>query len=273
MGERDEQALVVYSTGASTAPVSGNATANSRAHGPRMEWGTLVKMAAALSAVGGLCLPLVGASTNAHYYGQWGLDPAMFPLATDMTFVRGYETLVESYAEAIVKVWRDHWTVLLGYGVLCVIALLAMVGWFIHRELIVDKLKVTDGVNRFLRLGFASLLAFALPTVAIPFGALTLLLVLALPLTAAQLHAKTRVERMLHRFDEGCEKASATLGAKCLRVMKEDEQVARGFAIGSSERHLAVFDPVARRVMLVEREGTSIIGVPRPVHAAVSNGQ
>lgn len=172
------------------APTANDGAEVKDASGARIGWGTLIKVSAALSAVGGLCLHLVGASTNAHYYRHWGLDPAMFTLATDMTFVQGYETLVNSYAEAIVKVWRDYWLVMLGYGVLCSGTLLVMVGWFIHRQAIVDKVYVEERTRWWLRLGFASILAFALPTVAVPFGALTLLLVLASPLTAAKLHAE-----------------------------------------------------------------------------------
>lgn len=249
------------------APTANDGAEVKDASGARIGWGTLIKVSAALSAVGGLCLHLVGASTNAHYYRHWGLDPAMFPLATDMTFVQGYETLVNSYAEAIVKVWRDYWLVMLGYGVLCSGTLLVMVGWFIHRQAIVDKVYVEERTRWWLRLGFASILAFALPTVAVPFGALTLLLVLASPLTAAKLHAEQRVERMLHRFEPGCEKATEAKGAKCMRLVRGGEELVHGFAVGSSASHIALFDPSARQVVLVEREGTSVIGVPKPVQA------
>lgn len=228
-------------------------------------WSVVAKVSAAFSALGGLSLPLVGASTHAQYFREWGLDAAMFPIAADMTFVYGYEALVHGFGAALLSVFKDYWPVLLGYGLLCVGTMLLVVKESQYRAVFSEFLRRKEKLGKLLRLSIACLLAMALPTVAIPFAAVSALLVLALPISAAESYAKDRVNRQIADFKIGCEMASKIRGAKCLKAVKNGEQVAYGFLIGSSESHVALFDPVLMDVVLLERAGATLTSGPRPI--------
>lgn len=223
-------------------------------------WATAAKIAAAASAVGGVLLHLIGATANQAYYEQWGLDPAMFPKATDLTLVLGYQAMLGGFAKFVGLVIRDYWPWLLGYGIVMGLSLwgaevAAGRGWL---EPVRSTLVRKEKVVRIVTVIVVSIVLFA---VAVPVAISAAFLALAGPLTVGDAYGRQVVEDQLTDFKLGC--ANVAARARCATVTRNGDLVGQGYLIGASETHVALFSAESNRTMVVERTGLQIVGAPR----------
>lgn len=223
-------------------------------------WATAAKIAAAASAVGGVLLHLIGATANQAYYEQWGLDPAMFPKATDLTLVLGYQAMLGGFAKFVGLVIRDYWPWLLGYGIVMAFSLwgaevAAARGWFEPvRSTLVRREKI-------VRIVTGMVISIALFAIAVPVAISAAFLAVAGPLTIGDAYGRQVVEEQLSDFQLGCCNLAAR--ARCATVTRNGDLVGQGYLIGASETHVALFSAESNRTMVVERAGAQIVGAPR----------
>jgi hypothetical protein len=226
----------------------------------RKYWPGLATFIAAVGAVGGSVLYLVGSTVSHTYFRQWGLDAAMFPSSSDKTIILGYHALINELATAYVRVFGQYALWLVGYAL--VIWLAAVAGGRWERSRIQKRVETLLQRNKApFKIGAMLLMSLGL-VVVMPLAAfVTLVFLLAWPLSAADAYGKQLVAGQLTEFKLGCD--NATLAVKCITVGRGSEVVSRGFLVGSSERVVAVFDPAAERTVLLEREGLVLTGAPR----------
>lgn len=216
-------------------------------------------MTATVTAVGGLCLHLMGATYNAEYYRRWGVDAAFFPLMTDATLALGYEAFVNGMATGALSLYREYRPWLYGYGAFLAFVLLVAV-WIGLRQERNRPVWVPD--VRWRRAGSLAVpvvAAFAIPAVVLPYAALAGVLALALPMFAAEHYARQQVQSRLQAFDAGC--ANTTANFRCTTVTQGGRELVSGFLIGASSTHIAVYDPTESRVVTMER-ASLMLSVP-----------
>jgi hypothetical protein len=213
---------------------------------------------AASSALGGVLLHLIGATTNQTYFSQWGLDSEMFPQPTDLTIVLGYHALWNGLASTFLDAIRQYWLWLVGYGFFVgLIALLALLPDRVPRRMLATWLEDHQILAKIVLVLTVSMGSVA---VAIPALLVTALVVLALPIGAGESYGKKLVSEQLTDYRRGCE--NPTSHAKCTALMRGNELVAQGFLIASTEAHVAIYDPVNNRTILTERAGLTLRGAP-----------
>ncbi|KQP12037.1 hypothetical protein ASF45_32025 [Pseudorhodoferax sp. Leaf265] len=209
-----------------------------------------------MTAVGGLCLHLMGATYNAEYYRRWGLDAAFFPLSTDATVVLGYEAFVNGVAAGALALFRDLRPWLYGYGTVLAGTLLvgAWIGW---RQLKGKHVWSPDARwRRVAPLAVPVFAAFAVPALVIPYAGMLGVFALALPMSTAEHYARQQADARLLQFKAGCD--DATGWVRCTTVTRNGTDAITGFLVGASSSHVAIYDPVQHRVTTLERAGLKL---------------
>lgn len=211
---------------------------------------------------------MVGSTVSQTYFRQWGLDAAMFPSSSDQTIILGYHALMNELATAYLRVLGQYVLWLVGYALLIWLAALGAARW----ERSPGRLRAANLLRRYE--GPFKIIAMLLVSlglvVLMPLVAFTIIvLLLGWPLSAADSYGKQLVAGQLADFKLGCD--SAALAAKCITVTRGGDAIYRGFLVGSSERVVAMFDPAAGRVVLLEREGLVLSAAPRGARATESS--
>lgn len=239
-------------------------TRSSRSFPPAPErhtftWSHVAQITAAATAVGGLGLHLIGATADERYFRWWGLDTAMFPRAVDQTVILGYRALSDALSDAVVALVQRWLPVLLAYGFILAVSILLGLWW--DRAPRFGRLRTAFASHAMkVRVAVAVLVSLALPTLILPFVLITAVLTLFLPMSAGEQYAQKSVRSMLADFKAGCGNADSR--AKCASVRVQDREVARGFLIAANVAHIALYDPVSNRVLLLPREGSVFEGAP-----------
>jgi lysylphosphatidylglycerol synthetase-like protein (DUF2156 family) len=225
---------------------------------PARRWTSIATLLGVVSAVGGVLLHLIGVTVNETYFKQWGLDAAMFPKPTDMTLVQGYYALVNGISKIVVTLIAQHWPWLLAYGlflgpaawlstVMDTFPRTRLAGWIAHHE-------------RLARIVVMFALGLGIVAVVMPLVLVTVVVVLALPISAGNQYGKTLVQEQLDDFKGGCERSTSK--AKCVSLMKGEQLLARGFLIAATQPRVAIYDPAAKRTIVLETEGLTLNGAP-----------
>ena len=69
-------------------------------------WSGILKATGAVgTAVGGYLVHLSGSISHRHYVYEWGLDPGLFPLSTEATFIEGFYALIDRLAKIQTTIW------------------------------------------------------------------------------------------------------------------------------------------------------------------------
>jgi hypothetical protein len=240
-----------------SAPAAPQAAANALA--PARRWTVVASVLGIVSAVGGVLLHLIGVTVNETYFQQWGLDAAMFPKPTDVTLVQGYYAMVNGISTIVVALIAQHWPWLLAYG-----AFIGLVAWGLTA---IDNLPRTRlagwiaGHEKLARTFVMFVFGVGLVAVVLPLALITVVVVLALPISAGDAYGKSLVRAQLADFKAGCDRP--THQAACVSVMKGDQALARGFLIAATQPRVALYDPTAQRTIVIEAHGLTLLGAPR----------
>lgn len=225
-----------------------------------LPWSTLAKFAAAASAVGGVLLHLIGATVNQAYFQQWGLDPAMFPKATDLTLILGYHALLGSLAEFVVLFFQDYWYWLLGYGV--ILWLYVWAAEVVTSRGLLEPVRSTLArKEKLVRVLTVLVVCVALTAVAVPFAISAALLAVAGPLSVGDTYGRKLVKDQLDDYKLGCSNLASR--TRCVTVTRSGDLIGQGYLIGATEAHVALYSAATNRTMVVERAGLQIVGAPR----------
>ncbi|HVR52302.1 MAG TPA: hypothetical protein VMS38_21390 [Pseudorhodoferax sp.] len=217
-----------------------------------MSWAGVAQIVAALMAMGGVCLHLMGATYNAAYYERWGVDVAFFPLPTDATLVLGYQALLNGLAEGALALYVEYRTWLVAYGGFLALAL-GMGLWIGLRQLRGEAVwSPSTRWRRAAQLGTPLLAAFAIPSLVVPYAGLLAVFALALPMSTAEKYAQQQVDSRLAAYQKGC---SHSATPPCTTASRIGEAKVTGFLVGASSSHIAVYDPAEHKVVTLERAG------------------
>ena len=81
------------------------------------------------------------------------------------------------------------------------------------------------------------------------------------------------MQQQLADFQGGCN--NATSRARCASVLRDGREAGKGFVIAANGSYVALYDPAAERVLVLERAGASMQGAPNRLAypPSWSNGQ
>lgn len=213
---------------------------------------------AGIGAFGGVLLHLIGITTHQTYFRQWGLDAEMFPKAADVTVVLGYRAMWDAMAKGVIGALVEHWMWWLLYGLLIGGA---MWGIAAFDKVPGEQLKGwATRHRRWLNVAFALGVGVFSACIFVPLTLLTVVLVLALPISVGDQYGKTLVQAQLSDFKRGCDNPASH--AKCAALLKDDRTMERGFLIAASNAHVALYDPASNRISVHERAGFALRGAP-----------
>lgn len=244
-----------------TSPVLEVGSSKNESQAPALDsWSPLAKVLAALGAVGGLLLHLIGHIGHLSYIAEWGLDPGIFPKPLDEIMVLGYIAIMERSVSILSLLGDQIWRIL---GIWMVITGYVYVVWRLEKSARREKAtKILERLpERFVDLS-KSALGSALVLAVIPAGLYLVAVTTVIPAALGDSYGRSSAQKEYRRFVEGCTNTSG--GSHCFEVMKDGKRIAHGFLIDSSTTHIALFDVDTKRARAIVREGTEVIADERP---------
>jgi hypothetical protein len=224
----------------------------------------LVKVIAAIAAVGGIGFHFLGLVVHIAYLRDWGIDAGLFPKPTDWLMTNGAVAYVDRTTTMLAAAHTITGRLAMGALLLFLAAMLAH--HFSHHPVIKSApTKVGSWPRSF---GFAvvsTLITFGL----VPIAMLFFTTVIAPPWLMGETYGAAAAQRERAIFNRGC--PTGPVGYRCIDVRKGNQLLVRGFLIESSTTHIAIYDPEARRTRTIPREGTELITDPLPSEGSASS--
>ena len=224
----------------------------------RFAAGDVLKMLAAMAAVGAVFLHLIGVATHDAYLREWGVEIELFPKPIDRVLIEGYEGLLV----AALKLWPqvlENTVYLVGF------ALLIGAYWTLWHVLDrwTDDMEVAPGWllrrPQWLRDLVPRFFLILLTLVVVPIAVWLASLLSALPLVLAESNGKAHAKAEQAQFFKGCEAATVT---RCFEIRRGSESLGRGLLIDSSTDYIAFFDVATSRVRVLPRKDTEMVNSP-----------
>lgn len=241
-------------TNSSDTPISEDASRFVPAQSKSFPWANVAKVFAAIGAVGGLILPLMGYVTHQSYLTTWGIDPGLFPQTANDMVVTGFFALTDRLAN-IVTIFNNNLGSIAVVGI--AVAVYAFVVLWVGKA--IDRDKATKLCKKLPQwcaelAGTLAMTAFGLIGVPIALAFATIILVV--PILLADSFGHSWAERQQNALTTACDGKS--LAGKCIELLKNEKVIAKGFTIESSLSHIALFDVTEKRVRAFERAGTEL---------------
>jgi len=217
-------------------------------------WANLAKVFAAIGAIGGLILPLMGYVSHQSYLTAWGIDPGLFPQTANDMVVTGFFALTDRLAN-IVTIFNNNFGTITVVGIAVAIYafLVLLVGKSIDRDKATKLRKKLPPWCTDLA-GALAMTSFGLVGVPIALAFATIILVV--PILLADSFGHSWAERQQNALTTACD--SKSVAGKCIELLKDKTVIAEGFTIESSLSHIALFDVAEKRVRAIERAGTEL---------------
>lgn len=220
-------------------------------------WSLFAKVSAVVTTIGGLGLHLMGYMTHQKYLTTWGLDPGIFPLATDTTIINGLMTLVYQ-AATLISALEDTWELMV------VVALILWLYIFVILQIArANERKKVSYKKRHIPARVIDVIASFLTAISIvtftPFLVLIVVVALAIPALAGENYGRVLAKQEMEKYSTGCKQKDEKV--KCLELRKAGMPIARGFLLESNQTHIAIYYVDKKYARTLERDGTEIVGV------------
>ena len=224
-------------------------------------WSGILKATGAVgTAVGGYLVHLSGSISHRHYVYEWGLDPGLFPLSTEATFIEGFYALIDRLAKIQTTIWSG--STFFGISIVLLPTVLLFARQRIDRKL--STLSVPKPpVWAFKWQGdlLQSFMISAIVVLSLQLPITFLILLMAGPAALAESAGQDAAIRELAKFQKGCD---ADVQARCMELRKGNDVVAKGFLLTSSPTHIAIYDVQMRAGRALERSGTELRSEAKP---------
>jgi hypothetical protein len=243
--------------------VAGNETVELAGRGPKsIPWSGILKATAAIgTAVGGYLVHLSGAISHRRYVSEWGLDPGLFPLSTEATFIEGFYALIDRLAKIQTTIWSEG--ALFGISIVLLLTVLLFARQWIDRKL--STVSVPKPPVWFFKWQGDLLQSFmisAIVVLALQLPITVLILLMAGPAALAESAGQEAAKRELATFRKGCD---GDVQMRCMELRKGSDVLAKGFLLTSSPTHIAIYDVQMRAARALERSGTELRSETKPV--------
>lgn len=220
-----------------------------------LSWSSFATVIAALGTIGGLVFHLMGYISHHTYLSAWGIDPGLFPKATDATIIDGFYAFIDRSA-MVMSAIQDGAGKFLTAGVMVAVYLFVLFRAGKSERAGERARWLSNSVPAWLGDVGRSLMLTFLTIFGIPVALVFIVFVLAIPAVFAERFGYSQAEREMAKFLRGCELASGV--GRCVELQKDGKTIARGFLIESSESHVALFDVAMQRARAIERAGTEL---------------
>ena len=198
----------------------------------------------------------MGYISHHTYLTAWGIDPGLFPKATDATVINGFYAFIDRSA-MVMSAIQDGAGKFLTAGVMVAVYLFVLFRASKSERAGARARWLSNFVPAWLGDVWRSLMLTFLTIFGIPVALVFIVFVLAIPAVFAERFGYSQAEREMAKFSRGCEQASGV--GSCIELQKDGKPIARGFLIESSESHVALFDVAMKRARAIERAGTELL--------------
>jgi hypothetical protein len=216
-------------------------------------WPMVTGIFAALSAIAGVILHMVGAIAHTTYLHHWSVEADLFPKSTDWLLINGYYGLFERWLAAVRGVASEVLMFLLysaGFGVYLAFAF-ALISRPVRAETMVEWLpRLSPTVRVFIWRAVGTLMfLMMLPFVFFLSGAF-----LAIPGALGEAAGQAIAKRDSAEFDKGCLASKP----RCVELRRAGKVVGTGYVLDSSPSYIAILDVATRRALSVPRDGLDV---------------
>ena len=220
----------------------------------RFPWSRLAKVFTAIGATGGVVLHLTGYVTHQTYLSAWGIDPGLFPQATNETVVGGFVALTDRLA-SVISIFNGNLKSFAIVGL--VVAIYAFLALRIGKA--IDRKKARALVQKIpqwiMDLGGSLAMAF-FGLIGIPIAGAFATIILGIPILLGDNFGHSWADRQITVLPTACDGKSVV--GKCVELLKDGKVVAEGYMVESSLTHVALYDVTEKRVRALERAGTEL---------------
>lgn len=214
----------------------------------RLGWTTVTSLLAALAAVGGVALHLIGAVSHQIYLNHWGIDAGLFPKATDWILINGYYSLFNQFVVILTGMMRI-WYLMLAAALLLGLYVFAL------------RLPLINPPKWLLRLPawclrmFEQLLLTTLVVSGIPLVLFLLTVFMVIPVELGKQAGEAAAKASAVEHSKGCEKSKY----QCVQLTKNGDLIATGFVLDDSPAQIAIFDTEHQRGRTIPRDGLEMM--------------
>lgn len=221
-------------------------------------WSSLAKIIAAAAAVAGFSLHFMGQVTHRTYLHQMGASAGHFPKTSDWLMVSGYYTLVERLMILVSAFLTHLWQIALAIILLglYMYAMERLGRWLKNKDPVSWLAWSPAWASDLIRNLFAS--TFML--VGIPAAIMVVMVIILLPAVLGETAGKDIAAKDLELFQAVCQSEDPSVSPNCSQIIMGDKVLAIGYIIDTSPTHVAIFDPLIHRTMVMETSGKVIVG-------------
>jgi hypothetical protein len=218
---------------------------------------SLAKATAAIVAMGGLALHLMGHTAHSTYLRQMNIGSEAFPKSTDWLVINGFYTLADRFL-ALLNALTKYWLVTVG--------VIVATSLYVYFYKLISKLpskKSQPQVSRLPRWLSELVDSTALVTLSYGFGGMAILIimfVLLVPAALGETAGKNLAARDMAEFGKFC-----VPEGNCLEVIRDGKIFVAGYLVATSPSHVAVYDPSLGKVRVIELDGVELRATPRSV--------
>lgn len=208
---------------------------------------------AAMGALGGVLLHLIGYVAHRTYLGHMGVNFGLFPKSTDWLLINGYYTLADRlflFSEAFAQ-YKWHITGLI-IGMATYMLIMEKLGqWIKNKGPFLNITRLPQWFSDIVR----NLLTSAFVFIGAPLAIMAIGLMLLIPAVIGEVAGKHVAQKSEERIIKMCADSQS-----CARLEFAGKVIAVGYIIDASESRIAIFDPVTRTTSIHNTDGTTIIG-------------
>jgi hypothetical protein len=222
---------------------------------------TSLKISAALVTIAGLSLHLMGELAHRNYLNNLGVDPGLFPKATDWIIINGYYAYIDR-ATVFLRLLGDN-TLIWAIGSIILVFYIFLI-FLLNRKSSWPWLDNKLGHAGPLTRDFAKSVVLSVGIVtSVPAILIGTALVLAFPAILGEGYGIAAAKNDTVAFAMQCSDTSGR--QRCSEIYKDGELLAQGYVFESSESHIAIFDVSMKRTRIIERGGTELRGPLEPL--------